>query len=446
MVTPIFTTASEEIANGIVETAANLVLPINYPFNSHGAAKYGAFDAVWNLIHSHHKECVHFVDRYLHVFHSIHPIVNTTELQSRIDSFWIEASSDDPAWLAEFCMVLALGSFEATRDPEIAQEFCLAAEACLSKTAFMVLPSISTLRTMCLMIMAKEMGNGTCWVLDSCWTLMGFIVRQAACLGLHRKPAPFTSLKPHAYEEWQSGQTLWVTILYLCIQVSTASGMPAFLRADELLYSNDDFPWMMDSFGKTEQIWQVAIRTSAPLILEIVARVNSENNVPTYEETVEYTIQIRQMMSMLDDYQLDTPLRITLDLYFRRVLLVMHRRYALEADGPYTYPVSYWASLECSLAFLVHQREMSEGDAPDNSLYLITRFFISDFFAAALTACIHLLREDAPLADGSAIPPRQTILGTLEACMDLWGKEEGKSVCYRSGHRMLQSVLSILSP
>ena len=57
---------------------------------------------------------------------------------------------------------------------------------------------------------------------------------------------------------------------------------------------------------------------------------------------------------MFHGYDFDnTMLRIALDIFFRRVILVLHRRHALEPDAPSRYPVSYWSSLECSLALLV---------------------------------------------------------------------------------------------
>lgn len=380
----------------------------------------------------------------MRVFHGIHPILNKTEVEERVEAFWKNGASDDASWLAQFCLILALGSFAETRDSDLAREFCLAGEACMSQTAFMVRPSLSCLQTMCLMVIAKQMGNGTCWTIDSCWTLLGFVIRQAACLGFHRQPAPFSSLKPHALEEWRSGQTVWVTILYFSIQISIVSGMPSFMRADELLYSNETFPWITEIEGVSEQAWQTVVRTTAPMILEVVARVNSDNDHPSYRETLDYNTQIRQTMSILDSYDLPVALRIAFDIHFRRVLLVLHRRYALEPDGPYSYSVSYWASLECSLAILVHQREMSDDKTPKSDMYLLSRFFMIDFFSAALTASIHLLREDTLLTDGAGIPPRQTILKTLEACVDIWAVERTQSVCFRSGYRLLKEVLALL--
>jgi hypothetical protein len=81
---------------------------------------------------------------------------------------------------------------------------------------------------------------------------------------------------------------------------------------------------------------------------------------------------------------------------------------------------------------------------PDNR-DLLGRMYKLDFFAAALTAGVHLLLIDAPLADGFSIPPRQTIFETLETCTEIWGRDIERSICFRAGHRTLTQILSMLS-
>lgn len=234
---------------------------------------------------------------------------------------------------------------------------------------------------------------------------------------------------------------IWVTILYFSIQSSLKSGMCSLLHVDDVLQTSEAFGWPLN---ETEQVWQTTIRSSFAVVLQIIKRVNSEDDKLSYEEIVGYKDEIRQFMSTTDSYQhLDPILRIALNVYFRRALLVLHRHHALDDDAPHRYPVSYWSSLECSLALLVHHREMAGGEMSQH-FGVTVRFFMIDFFGAALTACIHLLRHDAPLADGVTIPPRQTIYDTLEACVEIWAREETTSVCYRSGCRLLQSIFHML--
>lgn len=445
LVSPVFFSAAAESNHTNYECHKDLNLPANYPFNSPGAARYSQPGNVRTLLLRHQCSWGRFIEEYCNVFHTVHPIINVSEIQTMISMTSDELQDVEISLLAEFCAILALGATTATRDFELATEMFLAAEACLSKTPFMVRPSLNTLRTMCLMLIAKQMANATCWTVDGCWTLLGLISRQAASLGLHREPVMFCDSGDDTYQQWKDGQILWLTIIYFNVQVSTVSGMPPFLQPDEIDNMTKLYPWMLEGLEPTELLWNTVIRKSCHVLISALTRINSDRNRPSYEETLEYNTQIRRLMMVLETYDMRPTLRITLDMFFRRILLTLHRRYALDFEGPTRYTVSYWASLECSLAILVHHRELGEGELAPSGSDMISRFFMLDFYAAALTACIHLLRQDAPLADGMAMPPRQTIIETLEACAELWSKEQHKSVCFRAGRAMLESVLNLLT-
>ena len=357
----------------------------------------------------------------------------------------VELQEVEVSLLGEFCAVLGLGAVSSTKDFELSTELFLAAEACLAQTPFMIRPSLNTLRTMCMMIIAKQMANATCWTIDGCWTLLGLITRQAGSIGLHRELGSVYDSGEDAYKQWKDGQVLWLTIIYFNIQVSAVSGMPPFIYPNECVDMVGTFPWMLEGTEPNERIWHTAINNSCQTLIEVLNRINSDRNRPSYNETLDYNTKIRRLMSLLDTHDMQPTLRITLDVFFRRVLLALHRRYALDYEGPSRYVISYWTSLECSLAILVHHRELGDADARPHGSEMIKRFFMLDFFGAALTACIHLLRQDAPLADGMAIPPRQTIVETLEACAELWSREKNKSICFRAACRMLESVLNLLT-
>lgn len=323
-------------------------------------------------------------------------------------------------------------------------EFCLAAEACLAKTAFLVRPSMSVMRTLCLIVLVKQLSNGTCWSYDASWTLLGIIVRLAVCIGLH-KPPTSTPFEANAvtFSDWQSGHIVWITIVYFCIQTAAVTGMPTLLSSDDILERTD----IQDvSLPHIEGVgpW-FSLCDAFPTICKIIARVNACTKV-AYEEILGYNATIRRLMTAsMNHPECSNSLRAILDIFFRRVLMVLHRCHALVPNAPVLYPVSYWASLECSLAILVHHRDLCEHRS--NSIYqdLLGRLYKLDYFAAALTASLYLLQRDAPLANGFAIPPRQTIRETLETCTEIWGRDKDKSICFRSGYRTLTYILAMLS-
>ncbi|RFU80387.1 n-terminal binuclear zn cluster-containing [Trichoderma arundinaceum] len=145
------------------DCSTDIILPSNFPFNSPGAVKYSSLDKVRSLICSYRQSYVSFVDGYIALYQPVHPIIDPAQFMHEISSFWNDPAQIDISWLSNFLMVLALGRFAVTRDPSPTIELCLAAEACLAKTPFMVRPSMSVMRTLCLMILAKQLANGTCW-------------------------------------------------------------------------------------------------------------------------------------------------------------------------------------------------------------------------------------------------------------------------------------------
>lgn len=375
----------------------------------------------------------------------MHPIIDPARFADEINCFWDGPTRVDVSWLSSYLMVLALGSFTVTRDPAIMVEFCLAAEACLAKTAFLVRPSMSVMRTLCLIVLVKQLSNGTCWSFDASWTLLGIIVRLAVCIGLN-KPPTTTPIEENAVtlSDWQSNHIIWITIVYFCIQTAAVTGMPTLLSSDDILERTD----VQDvSLPHVEGVgpW-LTLCDAFPIICKIIARVNSGTKVAFYADILEYNATVRRLMAAsMEHPECNNSLRAVLDMFFRRVLMVLHRCHALLPNAPVLYPVSYWASLECSLAILVHHRDLCEHRG--NSVYqdILGRLYKLDFFAAALTASLYLLRRDAPLADGFAIPPRQTILETLETCAEIWCRDKDRSICFRSGHRTLTYILTMLS-
>lgn len=429
MVTDLIHQQSSEISD-------DFVLPENFPFNSPGAANFAPMDTIHDLLQRHREKYQSYIDGYLALYQSSFSVINTAVFSPLAEEYWNDPRSTDVAWLASFLMVLALGCFAATRDQRSAMELCMAAEACLGKTSFMVQPDILAVRTLCLMVLAKQSLNATCRTFDSCWTLLGIVTRAATAIDLHKQPIPYHGLHKEV-GVWQSEQALWSTVVYFCIQVAMVTGKPLLVSADMF---TERIPL---SISQTNDPWVMLIDVY-PTICQIISRISNSTNKPLYDEVVKHNDYIRQLMdALLSKIHGKPRLYITLDIFFRRILLVLHRSYALHPASSSMYPVSYWASLECSLAILVHYRELEDQRGPDNT-DLISRLFKSDIFAAMLTVCSHLSRQEAPLSEGSPIPPRRIILNTLQACIAIWEREVHHSTCFKIGLMLLDLVLKFL--
>lgn len=356
-----------------------------------------------------------------------------------IDRYWQDPNAVSLCWLSQFLMVMGLGCFTSADEPPVATELMMAAEACLMQTPFMFRPTLMTLRALSLMSVAKLVCNATCWSVDSCWTLLGLLVRVAFIFGLPQEKNDNDDDVRDPVER-DSRRKLWLTVLYLDTKVSMCTGMPPLTRPDEL-----------GGFGAVPDApdsLQMVLFQSLPTVLSVLAQINSKKDQISYQDVLRHNAQLRELMALAQRACTASLQRITVDIFLRRCLMVLHRPFALHPDGPTLFPESYWSSLECSLALLVHYRELWCGGEARLRLDLVGRAFVLDFFSATLTTCVHMLREDAPLsgaaATGCRLPPRQLILDTLRSCVDIWSGEQEKSVCWRTGYHLLKAVIALL--
>ncbi|PKS11172.1 hypothetical protein jhhlp_002933 [Lomentospora prolificans] len=415
-----------------------LTVPINYPFGSQEAIKFHSLKAVMELLSKTSSSAETYVDNYFRIFEALHPVFDVDSPGHDVvpfDASTPPSSIGELVQLAQYLVVLGLGCSATLGTQSHSANYYLAAEACLMKTPFMFRPTLATVRTLCLMVMAKRVANATCWAIDASWSLAGLMLRLAVMLGLHHEPTELPESETMTWADWHARRKLWTTIVYLDVEIAMVTGMPALLRRDEVHSAISSLSYSYGQDGPVTHFHD-PLYDALPIIMEIATQVNATTDQLTYEQAVQYNATVRQLM--IPALNAATGFRqTTLDIFFRRVLLVLHRKFAHHASSPFDYPISYWSSLECSLALLVHQRGMWEGN--DGGLAEVSRVFMLDFISAAMTTCIHVLREDAPLsalaveaADG-AIPPRQTILETLRACVEIWGRQQDKSPCIKTG-------------
>lgn len=342
-------------------------------------------------------------------------------------------------------MAVGLGCAVSANRKADATPFLFAAEACLMKTSFMFQPCQATLRALCLMVIAKQIVHTSCWAVDSGWSLMGMVVRLAIMVGLHSDQILRLD-ESGTLDSWRARRSLWTTIVYLAIETSISSGMPSMIRPDEILTGDD--PYLLEIGEEIlSRTHERKLYNSFPTLLEVVSRVNSNITPLTYEEVLHYNTEVRNLMiqARASIHGLHA---ISAETFFRRVLLVLHRQFAHHPDAPVLFPVSYWSSLECSLALLIQQRTLRDEKVGDpRAAGVVSSLYNVDFFSAALTSCIHLL-NDAPLSLAAEaeceIPPRQTILEMLRWCRETWAETQHSSLCHRGQFQCLDAAMALI--
>ncbi|KAJ2895682.1 zn2cys6 transcription factor [Zalerion maritima] len=183
------------------------------------------------------------------------------------------------------------------------------------------------------------------------WSRLGFIVRMAMSMGMHRDPSEFGGGIPPF--EGEVRRRLWWTILDLDLHMSLQCNLPCAIRNDDFtcrpplnLDDEDIYPEMNelpdekphDQFTSCQQ--QVHAAKSLPHRLKVV---NLINRIDTADEA-EILEAGAKLERMLEDVQFNFPrppvvndresarrwrTRVVLDVHCRRPLLALYRPFAL---------------------------------------------------------------------------------------------------------------------
>jgi len=410
--------------------SSDFALAGNFPFGSPQSQAYASLDKIQDLLQNSLVSAVLYADAYFRVYNPCLPVLDRSTFMSKMESFHHTQTTEDSSWLAQYFVVLGLGAYATTRSDSASSEYFYASEACLAQTAYMYRPTTANISTLCLMVLAKSVAYATCWALDTSWNVMGLVVRLSMMMVLHKEwMAGFD--EPAIAHERQARRKLWMVVVYMDIQLSLITGQQSVLP-------QDDFPNETEHCAPAnlEDCFESILPRSLSIIRHVLSRINSAHDQITYDEAAQYELEIRQLMRQTSELPGNENLRLALDLFLRRALSVLHGQYAIAYDAQCLYPVSYLSFLECNLATMGHHQLFLSLPGQGTDLALVAQPYMLDFFAAALSTCVQLLAPVPP-------PDCARVLSTLRSCVELIGKEESRSLCFRTGYHLLSAVFDL---
>lgn len=348
------------------------------------------------------------------------------------------------SWLAQCLAVLGLGAYAAEtgahptgRGDAMAAEFLYASEACLAKTMYMSRPTVTTISTLCLMVIAKQATTATCWTLDTCWNIMGIVVRLSMMMVLHKEWMPGYD-EPAIVRERASRHRLWTVIVYLDTQISLRTGQQSMLPQSALNLSTNNL--------NPQDCWDSIIPRCLPVVWHFLSRLNAhDGEIFSYEEVLHYDKEIKRLMPEAAVFFKDDVVHLTLDIFFRRALLAVHCQYALRPNASVLFPVSYNSTFENNLALLNHYHRLS---SISPHTHLLAQPYMLDFLAAAFTTCMLLLSpEGSPscsfIDESTGLTYRQSMMDALMRCMEILAKENSKVLCFQTGFAQLKALYAL---
>jgi hypothetical protein len=206
--------------------------------------------------------------------------------------------------------------------------------------------------------------------------------------------------------------------------------------------------------GFTDSSYQSLLAGSFPVAFKIIDLVNSPGGTRDSGKVLAFNTEVRALLREADrlfsdaeDNTSEPPRWIVLqkassEMYFRRMLLALHRQCTQIPNSVELYPESYWGSLECSFAMIILQQKLNE-DSHDGSLDWFTEIFKGEFFISALHVSLGLWRNNfhARTNDVFHLPESQNATIALKSCLDIWEKKIILSLDHYKNHLMLAMVI-----
>lgn len=393
--------------------------------------------------------------------------LNRTLFEAELKEFWSEGKTPGDDWLAQFLLVLSLGCLcrnsiaeEGNGDDNtgglyntLPSRLVNDAQICLRKTPFMLRPTLATIRTLCLTVIVKQIYGMSCHESDTCWPLMGTIVRLSIGRGLH--------LSADA-----DGKRLWATVLYLDMRQSLMCGMPLLLPPGDIstLSHGKNMETSISDDGEvmgigTSAIDRIILGSTGSILLRALELATFADESVSYQQVMEVESRLRNYLQRpianfhtshfhpvettgaSPHHDLES---CTVDIFLRQTLLALTSRFALLTNSSILYPACHISSLESALAILSHQRTLHEVDRTAAAWF--AGLFRFDFFTAAMTLCCQLVRDDSALdvAIGGESAPRGMVVEALRSCRELWRGEGAFSVCNARAFGIIDEILGLL--
>lgn len=259
--------------------------------------------------------------------------------------------------------------------------------------------------------------------LHDTWAQLGYVVRTAMTMGLHRDADEFPELSPF---QGELRRRMWFTILDMDLYISLACNLPCIVRDGDYTcrpprnLNDDDIHEGMGALppGRPVEVHtdcqiQVYACMTLPLRVKVSHLVNRVDSVRDYGEVLEVG---RRLDKLIQDIEVGLPRhsfserhkskewrwRTVIDIHLRRPLLCLYRPFALGVhDAPLEMVRAYMRSSMVVLRYLdalepsfPHFEEMCE-------VYI--QILRQDIIQAAFSICFYIMNIREQGGDPAAI-------------------------------------------
>jgi hypothetical protein len=278
------------------------------------------------------------ISQYFITFDKIFPLLDEQEFKREYMAFCDAPDGVSKAWIAQLFMMIALSCHTNPQLPPSAipggprafSQNCIdAAEiAFLSRGNYLSKPTLTDIRVMCMIAIAKHLNIVTLKDLPGTdlWVYIGFITRLGMTRGLHMSSRLFPDM-PEA--EIRAHQRIWTTVVLLSISISLLSGHRLPVQPDDFdtaaIYDPNQEPFGLHP-RKQPYTYQQLVAKIFPTLATIINKANSTD--PNFDSIQFHTLDmnLRQLLQFVKSTY-DSPFIRSTEAFMQHALLetLIHR-------------------------------------------------------------------------------------------------------------------------
>ncbi|KAK4560808.1 hypothetical protein LTR86_005388 [Recurvomyces mirabilis] len=422
------------------------------------------------------------IARYFNAYDPSVHIIHGPSFQKQYDKHWVNPHETPTVWvgLCFAMMTLALQSYHRAGDEppeyrnramELAHTFRRLTAQCLL-LADITQPIAQILETLILHVQAeygrsRDAEPGVLLLTSLC-------VRLAMRMGYHRDPGPHPQITPF---DGEVRRRVWAFVRSCDVHISFQFGLPSIIRTDhydtqlprniyddELYDTMQTLPPSRPTFEATPMSYMIAKYGMTHLFGQIVERTQSLTDPMSYEQTMKFDQDLRQLRSthppllQMRSFQESARdpanlimQRLGLEMVYLRSLFVLHRKFIARGRENPRYAYSRRTCIDASMQLLDHQATLHRESQPGGRLrsvkWYISSLTTHDFLLAAMLVCLdlyHLAEADrrsrqrsgslngpaeSPLtAEPYAEDRREEMLRAVDHCIGIWESLKGQSM------------------
>lgn len=378
------------------------------------------------------SDCDRLLETYIRTGETIYRIIHVPTFRNDYFSFWNNEPRSD-SFLPQLLVILALATKYEGRSRGPNQErldginiptACTLVRMWLDGLKGKELVDMTTLQTEVLLSHMQRMVVKP----QESWSRLGFIVRMAMSMGMHRDPSEFSGAMPAFQGELR--RRLWWTIMDMDLQLSLQCNLPCALRDDDFTcrpphnLNDEDLYSDMDTLPEEKPhdrytACQLQVHAAKSLI-DRLRVVNLVSRIDTADET-EILEAGARLERILEDVQFNFPrpavindktaaarwrTRVVLDMHSRRPLLALYRPFALAPPSLEPPPAQIVRSyLRSAMSLLNYLEELD----PASPIFPETQhqYFLlmhQDIIQAVFSVCYFIRDEVLRQNQTSAVP------------------------------------------